>query len=101
MTDKELEKYALDFRKGILGKRKSKNMCVAVSAPLASLLYFEDIQNCLVEGILEFNGCEFHHYWIDLGNGKILDPTADQFNEFCEIEMPPVYIGEKPNWYNL
>lgn len=89
MTDKQLVKYAADFRKGILGNHSSFMMCFAVSAPLATLLKVEGIEARLVEGDLG----EFNHFWIELSDGRVLDPTADQFNDYGFEQMPPVYLG--------
>jgi hypothetical protein len=34
-------------------------------------------------------------------DGRIIDPTADQFYTPTWAEMPPVYIGELPDWYQI
>jgi len=41
---------------------------------------------------------EMNHYWLELPDGQVLDPTADQFNDEDGFEhlrpLPPVYIGK-------
>lgn len=87
MTDTELLKYVTEFRKGILGRHASKAMCLAVCMPLSCLLTLEGVENTLVEGEVG----EWNHYWLELPDGRILDPTADQFGGFL-----PVYLGPLP-----
>lgn len=88
MNDKELILVADGFRKGVLEGRKSNNWCYAISAPLAIYLEFCGYPCELVCGYIG----DTEHYWIALSDGRILDPTADQFND----SMPRVYIGIKP-----
>lgn len=37
------------------------------------------------------------HIWLELSDGRVLDPTADQF----PLSLPPVYLGEQPMQYNV
>jgi hypothetical protein len=64
-------------------------MCAAVCWPLSTLLEVSGIPNRCVEGDLG----ECNHIWIELNDGRVLDPTADQFNYFPGQNMPPVYLG--------
>lgn len=96
MTDKQLIKYVTGFKKGILGKRQSHMMCFAVCAPLVPLLNMGGIDAKLVEG--SFKDC--NHFWIALPDGRVLDPTADQFNNRCSTSFPPVYLGEPTEIHN-
>ena len=91
MTDKQLLKCAAQFRKGILGNGKSAFKCFMVSAPLAGLLEAQGIPNILAEG--RFSYC--NHFWIEFPDGRVLDPTADQFNHYghTDAPLPPVYLG--------
>ena len=89
MTDDELIGFAMEFRKGILNDGPSWMMCFAVAAPLSGLLQLYNIDNNLVEGDLG----EFNHFWLRLSDGRVLDPTADQFNDFGFEPLPPVYLG--------
>jgi len=89
MTDDDLLAFAAEFREGILDGRSSWMMCFAVSAPLATLLRLHGVDVELVEGDLG----EFNHVWLRLSDGRVLDPTADQFNDFGFPPLPPVYLG--------
>ncbi len=93
MKDKELLSIASGFRKGVLDKRISTGWCYAISASLIGYLEFCGYQCELVKGYVG----DYGHYWIDLLDGRILDPTADQFGD----SMPKVYIGIKPQNYKL
>ena len=82
-----------EFRRGILGKRSSMNMCYMVCAPLESYLRTLGWETELVSG--KVSGKE--HYWLRLLDGRIIDPTADQFfPEEGDKMMPKVYIGDQP-----
>ena len=70
-------------------------MCFAVCAPLQSYLGKLGLSTELIKG--EVNGNE--HYWLQFPDGRIIDPTADQF--FTERMMPKVYIGDRPPWYQV
>ncbi len=83
MTDKQLIRYATQFRKGILAGRDSTGFCLMVSAPLATLLEMHGVVCKMVEG------ANCHHCFIELADGRILDPTADQFG------LVPVYLGPR------
>ena len=85
MRDAELVDFATEFRTGILDGRASRDMCFVVSAPLASLLRLHGVEAELVESDIG----ESNHFWIRLADGRVLDPTADQFDE----TLPPVYLG--------
>ena len=89
MTDAELIEFASEFREGILEGRSSWMMCFAVAAPLAGLLKMHGVDAVLKEGDLG----ELNHFWLCLPDGRVLDPTADQFNDFGVELMPSVYLG--------
>jgi len=90
MTDKQLVKFASQFRKGMLGKNPSQWMCFAVSAPLQALLQTHGIEAILTE--VDLGEC--NHIFLTLPDGRVLDPTADQFNWCSKDPLPPVYLGE-------
>lgn len=71
-------------------------MCFAVCAPLQGYLDLLGIQTEMVCG--EVMGQE--HYWLSLPDGRIIDPTADQFNGQL-VKMPKVYIGLRPVVYKV
>ncbi|MGU3387229.1 hypothetical protein ACLBYG_22155 [Methylobacterium sp. D53M] len=90
ITDKQLVRIASEFRKGMLGDNPSTLWCFMICAPLGGMLraiYGVDAE--LVEGDLG----EINHVWLRLADGRVLDPTADQFNEARATPLPPVYLG--------
>ena len=98
MTDAQLIKFCREFRKGVLGKRNSEMMCFAVVLPLATLLDMHGIRSMIMESDLGTT----NHIWLQLDDGRCLDPTADQFNnERDGRNMPDVYLGQVPVWYRM
>lgn len=99
MKDKQLLKIVREFRKGIIGKSESTFMCFAVCAPLAGFLGMYGIEAKTREGIVRLRdgqgryAGECNHYWIELEDGRVIDPTADQFNRRLSLAMPAVYLG--------
>lgn len=89
MTDREIIRYAASFRRGIIGKASSAMMCYAICAPLEGLLNLPGMQ------LEEVHFPEINHVWLRLSDGRILDPTADQFGH----GLPPVYLGPVPGIY--
>lgn len=100
ITDKKLLRVAISFRRGVLGRRESDLMCYAISAPLQAFLKFaHGLETRLVSGYLRIETkpgrfMEPEHFWLELPDKRILDPTRDQFG-YDE----KVYIGEKPSNY--
>lgn len=99
---KELTKIVTQFRKGILGKRKTgpKKMCFVVCAPLQGFLHGCGYFTTLVQGDIIIDGEVHEHWWLSYKD-LIIDPTASQFLKPDGTEMPEVYIGEKPDWYQI
>lgn len=94
-----LLRIATDWRRGILQGRSSARMCYAVCAPLEGYLRaVHGISAELVEGEIQIEDVA-QHFWLELADGRILDPTADQFTKPDGAPMPEVYIGERPGWY--
>lgn len=97
MTDAELIEVAAGFRDGLLDGEPSDMNCFKVVAPLAGLLEFYGVDAKVVEGYVVLkrgsNGQTCNHFWIQLADGRVLDPTADQFNKAHKKDMPPVYLG--------
>jgi hypothetical protein len=95
-----LRRIATDFRQGILGTMPSARMCFAVCAPLEGYLRAAlGVSAELVEGELRLGEDVAQHFWLELPDGRILDPTADQFATPSGEPMPEVYIGVRPGWY--
>lgn len=95
MKDSDLLEICSSFKKGILDGRKSNFMCAAVCWPLSAYLSFHGIENEVSECDLG----ECNHFYIKLSDGRVLDPTAEQFNDFFGVDwlkekMPDVYLGE-------
>ncbi len=95
MTDAKLKKIAVDFRKGLLGNKSSELMCAAVCMPLQAVLSLYGVETTYKE--IDFGW--INHVWLRLPDGRILDPTADQFNIEGSVRMPKVYLGEVPDIY--
>lgn len=100
MTDKNIIRVVKSFRHGILGRKESDFMCLAVSSPLQSFLKYEHGLNTrLVSGYLKIQTkpgrfMEPEHSWLELEDGRIIDPTHDQFGY-----EEKVYLGSKPSNY--
>lgn len=90
MTDNELTKYATEFRAAIIGDASSAWWCAGISAPLCSAFLALGQTVEIVECDLGY--CT--HVFLRLPNGRVLDPTADQFNWCSRVELPGVYLGE-------
>jgi hypothetical protein len=93
-SDDEIIGIAREFRRGVLGDDPPDGRCAMVAWPLAGYLSFLGLDG------VETDGCDYpddhpastewvNHVWIVLKDGRILDPTADQF----DIGLPPIYLG--------
>ena len=100
MTDKELLRFVTSFRFGMLGHKKGSKYCYMVCLPLVSLLKYEGVDVELIEGDVCYYRYWIGHYWLRLKDGRIIDPTAEQF-ETDKRPMPRVYLGKKPRWYRV
>jgi hypothetical protein len=90
VKDATLKRIAKEMRAGILGKRSSRLMCMAISAPLQGML------SAVYNFETELETVDFphsDHVWLRLPDGRILDATADQFG------LDPVYLGQVPELY--
>lgn len=76
MTDVELLQDASEFRDAIFGDKDSARMCAAISDPLCAALEVKGVP----AQVMESNPGESNHVFIQLQDGRVLDPTADQFN---------------------
>lgn len=91
MRDEDIIECAADFRDGILHGSPSFMMCAAVCWPLAGFLRFSGVDCDTEERELEGDADTANHVWIRLADGRVLDPTADQFDG---MGLPPVYLGK-------
>jgi len=91
MKDKDIIKFVEAFRNGILGDNKSSwAWCFAISSPLQLLLSIHGVESELKE----IDVGEYNHIFLRLKDGRVLDPTADQFNWCGYKKLPPVYLGK-------
>ena len=100
MTDAELLQVSDEFREGILGHFRyggdSTGMCFAVSAALGGLLSTMGLECRLVQRDFGFT----NHVWLELPDGRMLDATADQFNNrLRRHKLPKVHLGAMPKAY--
>jgi hypothetical protein len=95
MNDAELVEFATEFRKGLLNGDSPSMACGMVCHPLVTLLNMSGVP-CSIATTLairtKYGTC--NHVWIALDDGRVLDPTADQFNDEG-LSLPPVYLGRR------
>jgi len=89
MTDAELLQYASEFRFAVIGDETSSRMCAAISDPLCAALAVQGVPAQVMENVLE----DCNHVFLQLPDGRVLDPTADQFNRGSSGPLPAVYLG--------
>lgn len=92
-------KIATGFTKGMLGNGKPNGMCFAVSTALQGYLFLCGYASELKECEIETNEDISNHFYLQFKEGTILDATASQFNERLGVEMPLIYLGNKPDYY--
>jgi hypothetical protein len=97
MNGGELKRIARGFRRGILEGESSAFMCRAVCLPLQGLLSAIGMELDLVECEVDCGDYDMYHTCLRLSDGRILDPTGDQF----PFRMPQVYLGPLPLRYTL
>lgn len=91
VSDQYILQFAREFRTAILSDSDSAWMCAAISGPLCAALTVQSVSCHLVES--DLGVC--NHVFIQLDDGRVLDPTADQFNWCSREPLPGVYLGEK------
>lgn len=95
--DRHLLRIARAAREHITLGGPSNGYCAVVCVPLAAYL---TRRGTVAEDVHGAVG-EWQHTWIALGDGRILDPTADQFKRAGAFvrRMPPIYLGPRPANY--
>lgn len=94
MTDAEIIEFAAEFRGGLIGQGGPHMLCFVICAPLVTLLGMHGVPGRMMEGDVHLKGGGgMNHVWIELDDGRVLDPSADQFNGFRDGDMPAVYLG--------
>ena len=96
MTDKQLIKVVNQFTRGMINGKPTTQKCYLVCAPLYSYLRFIGVDVELIEGEVETDKLIHGHYWLQLSDGRIIDPTANQFEG---LQLPANYIGQLPSSY--
>lgn len=89
LTNEQIKVIAIEFRKGMLGRKSSKGQCAKVSWALQGYLSFLGLKTKVCQGDVG----AWNHLWLELPNGTVIDATADQFNN-SKRKHPPVYIGK-------
>jgi hypothetical protein len=89
ITDEELIGMAKDFREGILQGQPSTGAFAMIRWPLHGYLSaLCGIKARCIEGAFG----DWSHLWLELPDGRVLDATADQFNDGnrpTDIGLPP------------
>lgn len=94
MDISNLEELATIFTQNALGKESPKSMCFTTCYPLSLYLNINGIENSIRHGICENR----RHFWIEVSDKSIIDPTVKQF-KFGE-NLSNVYLGVKTNNYD-
>lgn len=102
MTDKKLLRITKSFRHGLLGRKDSDFQCFVVSAPLEAFLRHEyKFDTKLISGEVRVQSkpgrfMPLEHFWLELPDGRILDPTHDQFGYDEKVYLGPLPDNFKP-----
>lgn len=105
MTQKKLLYIISEFTDGLLKKAKVTHagncymMCQILKPYLSGLFGVETlINNCKVkQGRKKVN----HYYLLRVKDGMIIDATASQFKKPNGEQMPKVFIGKLPEFYEI
>ncbi len=101
-TDDGLMRFVREFSDEILkfSNGDTRGMCAMVCDPLSAYMEFCGIKNQCVVFDVKSNGIISNHVCILLPDGRIVDPTANQFvNPATGKTMPHYYLGEIPDFY--
>lgn len=104
--DKEIIRITSEFRTGMIGKKgSSTGWCSKICWPLLSYFSVMGVEMTLKRGKvrarigLTSSVKRYDHVWLELEDGRILDPTYDQFQQISEAQIP-VYLGKLPTNYS-
>ncbi len=94
LSDSEIVECAREFRRGLIGEQSPDGRCAMIAWPLAGYLSFLGVdgvatQSCVYPDDHPASWDWANHVWIVLQDGRVLDPTADQF----DIGLPDIYLG--------
>lgn len=95
MTDKQLVRFCAAFRNGIVGRRSTRSCCFMVCWPLAPLLRLHGVNVELdeIDYLEDGPAGVANHVWLRLPDGRVIDPTINQFNDGAR-RFPKVYLGD-------
>lgn len=106
-VEKKLLSIAREWRRGTVSTAPFKGsdgslLCFVICDPLTAYLQFLGYECRPVQGTVFLDEANeiWGHYWIELPDGRILDPTASQFNGKGKPKMPAVYLGKRPSYYH-
>lgn len=90
------------------GKDNLHGTCIEASELISKELNKQGIKNTIVEGWCVYDDENYgsdrpydEHTWVEIeSQGKVivLDVTLDQFKYGIDEPIPPIYIGEKPDF---
>lgn len=95
MTDQQIIDFSKAFTKEYLNGRESTGLCYRVCSVLVCELHDRGVECTLTDGFISYDGIDARHFWITFEDGRIIDPTAGQFN-LCNI-----WLGNQPVYYNI
>ena len=93
--DEKLVKLVADFSNPIIA-REVEGKCFMVCSVLQPYLEWCGIYCRLIQGEVTTDKAWYGHYWIELFDGRIIDPTASQLEG---LNLPQTYLGELPKEY--
>lgn len=95
LSDDELITLAAEFRAGVIGQKSGDEMGLVICPTLAGLLTGYGVACEVHSTALQVKGEEGlrEHYWIALEDGRVLDPTLDQFADWFSVPAEAVYLG--------
>lgn len=124
MTEKEiaeLSELSKEFCSGLLNGKSTDDQCFIACAPLVSFLDYSGYNVELMIGQFLLNkdfvdsmkdderkqllieqSYQVNHFWIEIDNNMILDPTADQLHRLYGLpKLKANFVGNKPDWYPI
>ena len=114
-----LQQVVSDYCSEIMPKQSSDDMCYIMCISLQAILelmghscfinqgsfslsadYVNNIADIERRTLLQSQDNTVNHYWMELEDGTLIDPTADQLARLYGLpELPVHYVGDKPDWY--
>ena len=94
-NEAELIRIASTFRQGILGDGTSDGMSFTVAVSLSALLNSRGVRCELRVTAMPAPYAAYwpQHYWLELEDGRALDPACDHFGALDGVSYPEIYLG--------